>query len=269
MMRSRQTSLVAEPNLQREDDPRFVIALARGLSILKAFKRGDAGVSNQQLAARTGLAKATISRLTYTLTRLGYLDYSSITGRYSLSVSALALGFTALGGLAVRDLARPFMQSLADRLGCSVAIAVPDKRTMVYIEHCRGPSPLHIGVEVGSHIRMVTSAMGRAYLASLDSVEREKMLDELCPDDESGDIMRAGIQASVKQFLNYGYVTSIGEWKQEVNSVGVPLSFHGSQSYALNCGGSALILKSEMLDSVGRELVEMATRIRRSLENSV
>jgi DNA-binding IclR family transcriptional regulator len=267
-MRTRQNTLVAEPDMEREDDPRFVVALARGLSILKAFKRGDAGLSNQQLAARTGLAKATISRLTYTLTRLGYLDYSTITGRYSLSVSALALGFTALGGIAVRDIARPLMQTMADRVGCSVAIGVPDKRTMVYIEHCRGQSPLHIGIEVGSHIRMATSAMGRAYLASLDQATRETLLDELCPPDGNGAAMREGVQAAVEQYQRYGYVTSVGEWKQEINSVGVPLTFHGSQPYALNCGGSALLLKIEMLDSVGRELVDLAVRIRRSLENS-
>ncbi len=76
------------------------------------------------------------------------------------------------------------------------------------------------------------------------------------------------MQAAVEQYQRYGYVTSVGEWKQEINSVGVPLTFHGSQPYALNCGGSALLLKTEMLDSVGRELADLAARIRRSLENT-
>jgi DNA-binding IclR family transcriptional regulator len=142
-----------------EDDDRFVVALARGLGVLRAFKRGDTGLSNQELAERTGLARSTISRLTYTLARLGYLEYSQNTGRYSLSVAALALGFTALGGLAIRDVARPLMQPVADRFGCLVALGAPDRRTMVYIECCKGHSPLHLGLEIGSHVRMSTSAM--------------------------------------------------------------------------------------------------------------
>lgn len=267
-MRKRDNGLAASESSDKdEDDPRFVIALARGLTLLRAFRRGDAGLGNQDFAARTGLAKSTISRLTYTLTRLGYLSYDTTTGRYSLSVAALALGFSALGGLAVRDVARPIMQTLADSIGCSVALGAPDRRTMVYIEHCKGDSPLHIGMEVGSHVRMATSAMGRAYLACLDPSTRERVLNGICPPDESARKMREGVAAAVRQYSEKGYVTSIGEWKSEVNSVGVPLVLHGSQLYALNCGGSALILKPSDIDHVGRKLVDAAAQIQRALRS--
>lgn len=266
-MRKRDGELVAlgGPVTHTDDDPRFVVALARGLSVLRAFRRGDAGLGNQDIAARTGLPKSTISRLTYTLTRLGYLDYSPATGRYSLSVAALALGFSALGGLAIRDVARPMMQALADTLGCSVALGAADRRTMVYIEHCRGRSPLHVGMEVGSHVRMATSAMGRAHLASLEPAVRARLLDELCPPDETGAIMREGVAHAVEQFQAKGFVTSVSEWKAEINSVGVPLTLHGSQPYALNCGGSALILQADDLENVGRQLIAIAEQIQRAL----
>ncbi|MDE1993454.1 MAG: IclR family transcriptional regulator [Rhizobiaceae bacterium] len=247
-----------------EDDPRFVAALSRGLSVLRAYRRGDQGLSNQELAERTGLAKSTISRLTFTLSSLGYLDYSTLTARYSLSVAALALGFSALGSLAVRDVARPIMQALANRVGCSVALGAPDRRTMVYIEHCQGPGPLQMGIEVGSHIRMTTSAMGRAYLANLEVGDRDRLINELCPDDEAGRAARAGIIRSVDEYRKQGFVTSIGEWKSEVNSVGVPLILHGSQPFALNCGGSALLLKETNLAEVGRDLIDVARQIQRA-----
>ena len=267
-MRKRKEGVFASVTPEADEDSRFVSALARGLGVLRAFKRGDTGgLGNQELAERTGLAKSTISRLTFTLSHLGYLHYSQVTGRYSLSVSALALGFSALGGLAVRDVARPMMQTLADRVGCSVAIGAPDGRTMVYIEHCRGQSPLHIGIEIGSHIRMATSAMGRAYLASLEPAARNILLDQICAPDEAGKAMREGVERAVEQYQRHGFVTSVGEWKQEINSVGVPLVLHGAQTYALNCGGSALLLQTEMLESVGRELVDLAARIRAALGN--
>lgn len=248
-----------------DDDPRFVIALARGLSVLRAFRQGDQGLGNQELASRTGLAKSTISRLTYTLTRLGYLTYNADTGRYSLSVSALALGFSALGSLAVRDIARPLMQQLADKIGCSVALGAPDRKTMVYVEHCKGQSPLHIGMEVGAHVRMTTSAMGRAYLASLAPDMRENLLDQLCPKGDAGSEIREAILLCVRQLSAKGYVTSIGEWKSEINSVGVPLLLDGSQPFALNCGGSALILRESEIDAVGRELAAIALQIQKAL----
>jgi DNA-binding IclR family transcriptional regulator len=261
-MRKRAGTPILRTGHAAEGDEQFVTSLARGLSVLRAFRRGDNGLGNQELAERTGLAKSTISRLTYTLAALGYLNYSQATGRYTLSVATLSLGFSVLGNLAIRDIARPLMQALADKYDCSVAIGAPDQRTMIYVEHCRGQSPLHIGIEVGSHVRMATTAMGRAYLASLPADARESLLDKLCPPDDAGHEMRAGVAQAARQLHSQGYVTSLGEWKNAVNSVGVPLILHGSQPYALNCGGSALVLREQDIERAGRDLVELAANIR-------
>src|SRR6516165_2654986 len=59
----------------RQKDRNFVIALARGFEVLRAFKPTDGMLGNQEIAARTKLPKPTVSRLTYTLTRLGYLTH--------------------------------------------------------------------------------------------------------------------------------------------------------------------------------------------------
>jgi len=264
-MRKRETQVNQMEPQDATDDPRFVTALARGLSVLRAFKRGDRMLGNQELAERTGLAKSTISRLTYTLSKLGYLEYSSSSGQYSLSASALALGFSALGSLAIRDVARPLMQELADQVGASVALGTPDQRTMIYVEECRGSSPLRLGIEIGSHIKMATSSMGRAYLAGLDEPMRVRIVDQLCAHEADPDAIRSGIAIAVAEFAEKGFVRSIGEWKQEVNSVGVPILLHGSRPFALNCGGSSLSLKTEDLNEIGIRLVNVARRIARSL----
>ena len=51
-------------------DRRFVSALARGMAILRCFSAANAGGPT----VRRRLPRPTISRLTYTLTRLGYLS---------------------------------------------------------------------------------------------------------------------------------------------------------------------------------------------------
>lgn len=52
-------------------------SLTRGLDILRAFAANDATLGNQQLIERTGLPKATVSRLTATLVSLGYLHHDT------------------------------------------------------------------------------------------------------------------------------------------------------------------------------------------------
>ena len=58
----------------RGKDRNFVTALARGLEVLRCFRPNEIELTNAEFAERTGLAKATISRLTHTLCELDYLS---------------------------------------------------------------------------------------------------------------------------------------------------------------------------------------------------
>ena len=95
-------------------DRHFVEALARGLELLACFRQKDGMLGNQELARRCGLAKSTVSRLTYTLTKLGYLTHVEEAGKYALGSSTLSLASAMLGRLDICKLARPLMQELAE-----------------------------------------------------------------------------------------------------------------------------------------------------------
>jgi DNA-binding IclR family transcriptional regulator len=76
----------------------FVIAVARSMAILRSFECASGPLGNGEIARRTGLPKATVSRLTFTLATLGYLTYSQRAEKYSLGPSALFLGQVYLNG---------------------------------------------------------------------------------------------------------------------------------------------------------------------------
>jgi len=57
-----------------------------------AFQPRDGLLGNQEIAARTNLPKPTVSRLTYTLTKLGYLMPVPRFDKYQLAPAAIALG---------------------------------------------------------------------------------------------------------------------------------------------------------------------------------
>ena len=59
---------------ETRNDRRFVESLARGLAVLRCFAPADRELGNREIAIRTGLPPATVSRLTFTLTALGYLS---------------------------------------------------------------------------------------------------------------------------------------------------------------------------------------------------
>ncbi|MCZ7655075.1 MAG: helix-turn-helix domain-containing protein [Rhodocyclaceae bacterium] len=87
---TRKASIKKNATRRTAKDRQFVPALARGLDILRAFTPRHPVLGNNEIAQRAHLPKPTVTRLTYTLTQLGYLNYSPESGQYSLSVGVLA-----------------------------------------------------------------------------------------------------------------------------------------------------------------------------------
>jgi DNA-binding IclR family transcriptional regulator len=241
-------------------DRQFVEALGRGLEVLRAFRRGDAELSNQDFAARTGLPKATVSRLTYTLSKLGYLAYNYKTGYYRLAAPVMSLGYTDLADLGVRRLAKPMMQALADHAGAPVALGARDRLSMIYLECCKSASAITLSIEVGAHIKLASSSLGRAYIAGLPLAERQELLSALAEHEaENWSQVEDGILEAIETYEAVGYCLSIGNWKSDVNSVGVPFCpSDGSPVLAFNCGGPSFLLDRERLtQDVAPRLVEL------------
>lgn len=257
----------AEADLVDDDgkDRRFVTALARGLDVLRCFEPGDVSLGNLEIARRTGLPKPTVSRLTYTLTSLGYLIYSEKHGTYQLGPGVLSLGYAMLTSLSIRERARPLMQEFADDVDATIALGSRDRLSMVYTEVCRGPGAVTLRMNVGSRVPIATTSMGRALLASLPESERDYLMAHVREKTENASEFRKiekGVKKAVKDMATRGFCTSIGEWRHDVNAVGVALTSHDGEILGLNCGGPAFRLSKDMLEKeCGPRLVELAKKI--------
>ncbi len=249
-------------------DRQFVTALARGLEILRCFRPGEAYLTNSEMAKRTGMPKPTISRLTYTLTKLGYLTYSADQGRYQLGAPVLALGYTLLANLDVRKLARPAMQELAEYAQCSVAIGIRDRLHMVYVEACRGSAAVTLRRDAGSRIPLATTAMGKAYLCGLPQTDRDFLMDHIrLTADTNWPKIKGDIEQGFKDYQDRGFVLSSGLWDANISAVGVPLLDPDiAKTMAFNCGGPAFLLPQEKLvEDLGPRLVQLVRNVEMSM----
>ena len=260
-------NLVTEAGIRAEEarDRRFVTALARGLAILRCFKRSERWLANSEIAARTGLPRPTVSRLTYTLTRLGYLEHSQKQEKYALGASVLALGHAFLAGEDVRAVARPLLQALAEQVQATVILGALDQTQMVVLEVCHGSNAFHIRREVGERLPHGTTALGRAYLAGLDDGRFAQAMEALLPRVPRAE--RAGVRSGVEQaradYARYGFVFSLGEWMPELYAVGVPLPINGGERIlALSVNGPVYSMTRERLvQEVGPALMQLRDAI--------
>jgi DNA-binding IclR family transcriptional regulator len=249
-------------------DRSFVMALARGLDVLRAFHPNDGLLGNQEIAARTKLPKPTISRLTYTLTKLGYLTQVPRFEKYQLAPAAMALGYAALANLGVRHLSESFREDVMRETGGAVAVGGRDRLSMIYFGQSRSGLALGVQLDVGSRIPIATTAMGRAYIWALPNDERVALLRALREHYGSRwPRMREGIERSGEMVERYGFTISAGEWQDDVHAAGVALKLNdGTGPYAFNCGAPAFRFTEDRLrNDIGPRLVAMVRNIELAL----
>lgn len=250
------------------NDRKFVIALARGLEVLRVFTPSDGLLGNQEISTRTGLPKATVTRLTYTLTLLGYLSHIERLGKYQLAPAALALGYSTLANMRIRQIARPHMQALANYSGGSVALGSRDRLNLLYVEHCRAKSTVMLRLDVGARIPIATTAMGRALIAAVPEKEREFLMRHIAKrEGKAWPKVRAGLERAVKDLASRGFTLSVGDWQRDVAAVGaVLMPPDGSGLFAFNCGAPAFHFSRTRLESdIGPRLVNMVRNIEAEL----
>ncbi|MCK4509604.1 MAG: IclR family transcriptional regulator, partial [Desulfuromonadales bacterium] len=243
----------------------FVTALARGLEVLRCFKPRDRHLGNQDIAERTGLPKPTVSRLTYTLTRMGYLYHDEKLGKYQIGTGVLSLGFSLLTNMDVLKIARPLMQELADYSHTVVSVGTRDRLGMIYLDGRHSTdATVSLRREPGTRVPIATTAMGRALLCGLPENEREQLMDNIHQrDPDNWPEHKTGIEQALRDYQERGFCLSIGEWRSDVNAIGVPmLPIAGTRLLTFNCAAPSFVLRQHMLeDDIGPRLVNLVRTI--------
>jgi DNA-binding IclR family transcriptional regulator len=245
--------------------PQFVTALARGMAILRCFDRGEGHLGNQEIALRTDLAKPTVSRLTFTLASLGYLNYSSALEKYSLGVGVIALARAFVKGNDIIRVARPLMQELAEHTKAAVMLGASHEAHMVLLDICQGDEVFQLKLEPGSRVPHSSTALGRAWLASLPQSAFDSYLQGLesrCL-RASWPQIKSGILRARRDYQRYGFCFSLGDWNPEVFAVGVPIvSADPWRSLAFNVSGRvSVVTREKLVDNFGPRLVTLRDKV--------
>jgi DNA-binding IclR family transcriptional regulator len=246
------------------DERKFVVALARGLDLLRAFRPGETLLGNRDFVERTGLPKATVNRLAYTLTVLGYLRFDEALGKYALDAGVLSLGFALLSGTDTLELARPHLRAFAREVGAAVSLGCRDGLDMVYLETIRSETALTLGLASGSKLSMLTSSMGRAYLAVQPPQERAALLDELTQAaGAAGATLADEARIEIDAFERQGCCYSFRAWHDDVNAVAVPFREpRDGRWLVLSCSGPASSMGEEVFrERVAPRLIALAQRL--------
>ncbi len=230
--------------------------LVHAMQILKVTAHGGhRGASIDDYLTALDFSRPTLYRLLKSLKQQGFLRPSPVRGRYLLGYELLVLGAQAGNGAGLRDLARPRLLALAQRLGDSFYLFAQDGVNAVCLEVQNGAYP------VGSFVRAtggrVPLGVGQASIALLASLPEEEQRDIL---DRNAEILEreyaistAAIRAEIDHLKAQGFARGVeGSLLPEYAGLAIPILDHsGHPLGAMSCS----MLKSRMTDPHRREVI--------------
>ncbi|MEU6355767.1 IclR family transcriptional regulator [Streptomyces sp. NPDC047072] len=172
----------AEPTAPSEDGPAakrgyHVEALAKGLRLLALFSEQRPAMKLTDMAAETGVPLPTAFRMAATLVTEGFLEQLP-DGAYRPAPKVLTLGFAALRGLDLVELADGPLRRLAATTGQTVNLGSLSDDRVLYLVRLRNNDLVTANIQVGSRLPAVSTSIGKVLLSSLDDGELKERLGE-------------------------------------------------------------------------------------------
>jgi IclR family transcriptional regulator, pca regulon regulatory protein len=226
------------------ESPDFVVSLARGLQIIKAFGQAPSepeqipnlrpsdALTVSEVAEKTGLARAVVRRFLYTLVELGYVITD---GKYfRLTARILDLGYAYLSSFPLPKIAERFLEQVTQETKESSSASVLEGFDIVYVARVQTRRIMSISLSVGSRLPAFCTSMGRVLLAQLSEQMLERYLQSatfskftertVCNPDE----LRKEIRSVSKQ----GYALVDQELELGLRSLAVPVFAGRSRTVA-------------------------------------
>ncbi|MCS6762920.1 MAG: IclR family transcriptional regulator [Candidatus Protistobacter heckmanni] len=166
-----------------------------------------------------------------------YLRHDAALGKYSLDAGVLALGHAYLAHHGLTELLRRHMLTFAKEHGVSVSLGRCDGADMIYLESVRSEGPASLGLGAGSRLALLSSSMGRAWLASLEDAPRKALLARIEKTLPEVWAAQAGaMQRAVDAAHKAGYALSLREWHPGIDACAVAfVAVADGERYALSC----------------------------------
>lgn len=225
-----------------------IASFAKGLSVIACFGADTPRLSITQVAAATGLDRATARRCLLTLHAEGYADYD---GKFfTLTHKILRLGMGALASLHLPQIVQPWLDQLAEQIGQSCSVSVLDDTEIVYMARAAQRRVMSIGLMPGTRLPAHCTSMGRVLLGALPRDQARAIVErsDLTPRSPFSRTDPDEIMEKIDEARDKGYALNDQEIEAGLRSLAVPLRDSRDRIVAaLNTGMAATHASAEDL----------------------
>ena len=236
----------------------------RLLLVIEEMSKAGVPVTPTEVNRTLGLPKPTIHRLFSTLEEEGFIQ-REIDGRgYSPGRRLRELSAGILSSLRIRTARTAILNRLAEEIGETCNVAMPDRDEMVYVDRVETKWPLRIQLPIGTRVPFYCTASGKLYLSTLDDKHLQSYASAVKLSSRTPGTITSGTKLleATADIRELGYSTDNEEFMEGMIAVAVPvrdpsgrlvstLSFHAP---VLRLPLAAAIEHVETLHKAAKEL---------------
>lgn len=197
----------------------------RLLLVLEEMASAGVPVTPTDVNQVLGLPKPTIHRLFATLEAEGFVQ-REIDGRgYSPGLRMRTLSAGILSSLRIRTARVAILTRLAEQIGETCNIALPERDGMIYIDRVETKWPLRIQLPIGTRVPFYCTASGKLYLSSLSDQHLERYAHAAKFNQFTAKTFNTiqSLLEEIKAVRTNGFATDDEEFMEGMIAVGVPI----------------------------------------------
>lgn len=212
-----------------------------------------------EIGRQVGVDRSTALRMCHELEGLGYVKRNAHSKRYEIVTARLyALVGNHHGTRDWGEAIDPILARLRDKAQEASVLGVPAGNSVVYIAFCESPQPIAVREHVGAVRPIHASAIGKAYLATIESDELDAELGRL---DYIGGTPHAAkgpmdLRNRLSEVQACGYAIDWEETFEGVACVAAPIHLGGILLGAIGISGPISRLSKKRLAQLGAEIIQ-------------
>lgn len=202
----------------------------RLLFVLEELAKSGVPMTPTEINQKLGLPKPTIHRLFATLEAEGFLQ-REIDGRsYAPGRRLRKMSTGVLSSLRVRTARLSILNALAEKIGETCNISVPDRDAMIYIDRVETKWPLRIQLPIGTNVPFYCTASGKMYLSMLKKAHLERYLGSVKFEQQTPATItdKASLFLEIRKTKEQGFAQDNEEFMEGMIALAVPIiDVHG------------------------------------------
>ena len=241
-------------------------------SILKALDLVDVLVKSPNPLTLNELSMAvkrpvpTVHRLLRTLGLRGWVE--NVDGRYRLTLKLFEIGMSVVDKIDVVAEARPECEALSREFDETVNMSVRSGTSAVYVIKIDSARSLRLISQLGVHVPLYCTAMGKVMLAYTEPDERAQLLDKIKLEPRARNTItdRAALDKELIAIARRGWSIDNEEFDYGLVCIGAPVfNRSGGNAGAISLTGPIIRLPFTSWEEIGRRVRNCADAISRRL----